>query len=224
MLVLHHLEHSRSQRILWLLEELGVNYAIERYARDPKTGLAPKILSDLHPLGRSPLLECDEGILAESAAIVEYLVGDLQHAPFARPVRPKALQQYHFWLHFAEGSLMPSVVATMILRKARAKAKPFFVTPIVNKVCDGIISAYYGPNLAQSLDFVEEYLTDHQWFADDRPTGADVQMVFPLEAMLSAGLTPGRPAISEYVARIHQRPAYLRALEKGGPYAYASKP
>lgn len=222
MLTLHHLNNSRSQRILWLLEELGVDYKIEFYERDSTTNLAPDSLRAVHPLGRSPVLSTPHGAIAESGAIVEYLVRNHAESSFATPKDEEALQQYWFWLHFAEGSLMPPLVANLVLEKARQKgSKPFFIKPITDKLVDGIINAYYGPNLAQSLRYVESYLANHTWFAGDEPTGADVQMIFPLESLVASGRADDFAAIRGYVKRVHERPAYKRALEKGGEYAYA---
>lgn len=222
MLTLHHLNNSRSQRILWLLEELGVDYNIEHYQRDSTTNLAPESLRAVHPLGRSPVLTTPEGAIAESGAIVEYLVRQHGKTSFTSPESGENLQQYLFWLHFAEGSLMPPLVARLVLEKARQKgAKPFFIKPITNKLIDGILNAYYGPNLAQSLSYVESYLAHHTWFAGEQPTGADVQMIFPLESLVASGNAKDFPAIREYVKRVHARPAYKQALEKGGEYAYA---
>ncbi|MBB66324.1 glutathione S-transferase [Alteromonas sp. KS69] len=222
MLTLHHLNNSRSQRILWLLEELGVDYNIEHYQRDSITNLAPESLRAVHPLGRSPVLTTPEGAIAESGAIVEYLVRQHGQTNFTSPESGENLQQYLFWLHFAEGSLMPPLVARLVLEKARQKgSKPFFIKPITNKLIDGILNAYYGPNLAQSLRYVESYLAHHTWFAGEQPTGADVQMIFPLESLVASGNAKDFPAIREYVKRVHARPAYKQALEKGGEYAYA---
>ena len=222
MLTLHHLNNSRSQRILWLLEELGVDYNIEHYQRDSTTNLAPDSLRAVHPLGRSPVLTTPEGAIAESGAIVEYLVRKHGQTHFTSPESGENLQQYLFWLHFAEGSLMPPLVARLVLEKARQKgSKPFFIKPITNKLIDGILNAYYGPNLAQSLRYVESYLAHHTWFASEQQTGADVQMIFPLESLVASGNAKDFPAIREYVKRVHARPAYKQALEKGGEYAYA---
>ncbi len=222
MLTLHHLNHSRSQRILWLLEELDVDYKIAFYQRDSVTNLAPSSLRAVHPLGRSPVLTTPHGDIAESGAIVEYLVTHYANDHFCVPQDQAALQQYWFWLHFAEGSLMPPLVANLVLEKARQKgAKPFFIKPITNKLVDGILNAYYAPNLVQSLRYVEAYLAENTWFAGENPSGADVQMIFPLESVVASGKAKHFDAIQSYVNRVHARPAYKAALEKGGEYAYA---
>jgi glutathione S-transferase len=222
MLTLHHLNNSRSQRILWLLEELGVEYTIEFYERDSVTNLAPDALRAVHPLGRSPVLTTPHGSIAESGAIVEYLVNQHASQAFKVPTDAEALQQYWFWMHFAEGSLMPPLVANLVLEKARQKgSKPFFIKPITDKLVDGILNAYYGPNLAQSLRYIETYLANNNWFAGDEPTGADVQMIFPLESLVASGRAKDFTAIQAFVKRVHARSAYQSALEKGGEYAYA---
>jgi glutathione S-transferase len=222
MLTLHHLNNSRSQRILWLLEELGVEYTIEFYERDSVTNLAPDALRAVHPLGRSPVLTTPHGSIAESGAIVEYLVNQHASQAFKVPTDAEALQQYWFWMHFSEGSLMPPLVANLVLEKARQKgSKPFFIKPITDKLVDGILNAYYGPNLAQSLRYIETYLANNNWFAGDEPTGADVQMIFPLESLVASGRAKDFTAIQAFVKRVHARSAYQSALEKGGEYAYA---
>lgn len=218
--VLHHLENSRSQRVLWLLEELGIDYSLEVYKRDPKTNLAPDALKAIHPLGRSPVLSTSDGVLAESGAIIEYLIKHYGSDKFGAPELPTDYQNYLFWMHFAEGSLMPPLVAKLVLGKAKEKAGPFFIRPLVKKIVDGIMDAYYGPNLQQSIRYIESYLSHHDWFAGESLTGADFQMIFPLEALLSRA-SGNFPAIEAYVRKVHQREAYQRALEKGGDYAYA---
>ena len=219
-LVLHHLNNSRSQRILWLLEELGVDYEIKHYQRDAKTNLAPQSLKAVHPLGRAPVITHGDTTLAESGAIIEYLIDE-----FGGQFKPTdsryALNQYRFWMHFAEGSLMPPLVARLVLSKAKEKASPFFMKPVVGKIVNAIMDAYYGPNLKTSLKYVNDYLKDHEWFAGDSLSGADFQMSFPLEAMQGRVGKGQYAAIDAWVQKIHSRDAYQRGLEKGGEYAYA---
>lgn len=219
-LVLHHLNNSRSQRILWLLEELGVAYDILHYQRDAKTNLAPDALKKVHPLGRAPVITHNGNALAESGAIIEYLIEEFG-AQFKPADNRYALNQYRFWMHFAEGSLMPPLVARLVLSKAKEKASPFFMKPVVGKIVDAITAAYYGPNLKISLEYVNDYLQEHEWFAGDNLSGADFQMSFPLEAMQGRVGKGQYAAIDAYVARIHARDAYQRGLAKGGEYAYA---
>jgi len=220
VLTIHHLNNSRSQRILWLLEELGVEYHLEKYQRDAKTGLAPAEMKAVHPLGRSPVLTTDTTTLAESGAIIEFIVRHYGKDSFAKPSNEQSLQQYDFWMHFSEGSLMPAKVALMVFSKAEEKV-PGLIRPMVRKLLGEIANAYYRPNLKQSLKYTESHLQNHAWFAGSEPTGADVQMIFPLEAMVATGKAADYPAIKAYVEKVHQRPAYQRALEKGGKYDYA---
>ncbi len=220
MLTLHHLNDSRSQRILWLLEELNVPYQLETYQRDPKTSLAPAPLKAVHPLGRAPLLTTEHGTMAESGAIIEYLIGQYANENCCAPEAAKDYQDYLFWMHFAEGSLMPPLVAMKVLFKAREKS-PFLFKPVINKMVEGIIHAYYGPNLKQSLKYAESWLRSNEWFAGKQLSGADIQMSFPLESLVATGRAKDYPAITEYVKRIHARPAYQAALKKGGEYSYA---
>lgn len=221
MLTVHHLNNSRSQRILWLLEELEVPYRIERYERDPKTNLAPDSLKAVHPLGRSPVLEFEDGSkMAESGAIVEYIIHQYGAGNFTVPSDNKVYQDYLFWLHFAEGSLMPPLVASLVFKKAKQKS-PALIRPLASKILDAIIDNYYGPNLNQSLRYVESYLSKNDWFAGDAPSAADIQMSFPLEALVARENASKWTAINAYVKRIHSRDAYKRGLEKGGEYDYA---
>ncbi|WP_018984438.1 glutathione S-transferase [Salinimonas chungwhensis] len=220
MLTVHHLNNSRSQRILWLLEELEVPYKIERYERDPETNLAPNALKAVHPLGRSPVLELENGKLAESGAIVEYLISRHGAGTFTVPDNDTDYQEYLFWLHFAEGSLMPPLVASLVFKKAKQKS-PTLIRPLAKKILDAIIDSYYGPNLEQSLRYVESCLSKRDWLVGDGPSAADVQMSFPLEALVARENASKWTAINAYVKRIHSREAYKRALEKGGEYDYA---
>lgn len=220
MLTLHHLNNSRSQRILWLLEELGVDYQLETYQRDAKTNLAPAEMKAVHPLGRSPVLTTDNGALAESGAIIEYIIQHYGNGTFKPAPDSSAYQQYLFWLHFAEGSLMPPRVAALVFSKAKQKV-PLLLRPLAAKILDGITDAYYGPNLKVSMKYTESYLKNHEWFAGESISGADIQMSFPLESLVALGHAKDYPATTDYVKRFQARPAYQRALEKGGRYDYA---
>jgi glutathione S-transferase len=223
MITVHHLENSRSQRVLWLLEELGVQYRVKRYARDPKTKLAPASLRKVHSLGKSPVIT-DEGLtVAESGAIVEYLVGKYGADSGLVPAEgtPGRLR-YTYWLHYAEGSAMPPLLLSLIFKKMPEAPMPFFVRPVVRGIADKVQKSYVGPQLALHLDFMEAELGKSEWFAGDEFTAADVQMSFPLEAAGAAGLLDEtRPRLGRFVERISARPAYQRALKKGGPYEMA---
>ena len=220
MLTVHHLNNSRSQRILWLLEELALPYEIVRYQRDAKTMLAPPELRRVHPLGKSPVVTSDDGLtLAESGAIIETVVeryGQGRLAPAAGS--PEALR-YRYWLHYAEGSAMPPLLLKLVFDKIENTPMPFFVKPIAKAISGKAKSGFITPQIATHLDFMEAELGKSLWFAGDTFTGADIQMSFPVEAAQSrGGLNASRPKLMAYLERIHARPAYQRALERGGPF------
>jgi glutathione S-transferase len=223
MITVHHLENSRSQRILWLLEELGVPYRVKRYARDPETGLAPKALHKVHPLGKSPVVTDDGQVVAESGAIVEYLVDRYGADSGLKPAAgtPERLR-YSYWLHYAEGSAMPPLLLALVFRKMPQAPMPFFVRPVVKGIAAKVQSTFIRPQLDLHLDYMEGELAQHDWFAGDEFTAADIQISFPLEAAGAAGLLGSkRPRLADFIARISARPAYQRALKKGGPYTLA---
>ena len=209
-IIVHHLENSRSQRILWMLEELGLPYEVKRYERNKKTMLAPPELKRVHPLGKSPVIEdTDAGgvVVAETGAIIEYLVekADGRLGPLAH--RDSVLR-YRMFLHYAEGSLMPPLLVMLVLNRI-----PIFGKTAIKRM---------QPMVDVHLDYVESELAGRPWFAGDEITGADIMMSFPLEAARGrAGLGPSRPHTIAWLAKIHARPAYQAALERGGPYAYA---
>ena len=221
MLTVHHLNNSRSQRILWLLEELALPYEIVRYQRDAKTMLAPPELRKVHPLGKSPVVTTDDGLtLAESGAIIETVVeryGQGQLAPAAGT--PEALR-YRYWLHYAEGSAMPPLLLKLVFDKIENTPMPFFVKPIAKAISGKAKSGFITPQITTHLDFMEGELGKSTWFAGDAFTGADIQMSFPVEAAQArGGLNMSRPKLMAYLERIHARPAYQRALERGGPFS-----
>lgn len=213
-IIVHHLENSRSQRVLWMLEELDLPYEVRRYQRDPKTMLAPPALRQVHPLGKSPVIEDSEEeaehgprIVAETGAIAEYLVDKADGRLGAPATRSLALE-YRFWLHYAEGSMMPPLLAKLVLGRI----------PLLGKR----VAKRLQPMIDVHLDFVERTLAGRPWFAGDELTAADVMMSFPLEAARSrAGLDMTRPHTIAWLEKVHARPAYQRALAAGGPYAYA---
>jgi glutathione S-transferase len=219
MIVVHHLNNSRSQRVLWLLEELGLGYEIKPYQRDRKTMLAPPELRTIHPLGKSPVISDGPLTLAESGAILEYLTdkygaGKLAPAPGA----PERLR-YTYWMHFAEGSAMPPLLLKLIFDRIKSAPAPFFVKPIARTIADRALNAMVLPNLQRNLDFMEGELGKSEWFAGPQFSTADIQMSFPVEAArVRGGLDEKRPRLMAYLEKIHSRPAYLRALERGGKY------
>ena len=222
MITVHHLENSRSQRVLWLLEELELSYEIKHYQRDPKTSLAPAELRQVHPLGKSPVITDDGRTIAESGAIIEYLVDRHGKGRLAPPPGSDERLRYTYWLHFAEGSAMPPLLFTLVCDKVKSAPMPFFVKPIAKAIAGKVMDGFVNPNLKSQLDFMEAELTKHKWFAGSEFSAADVQMSFPLEAAAQrAGLDASRPKLMAFLKRIHARPAYKRALERGGPYSFA---
>ena len=222
MITLHHLNNSRSQRIIWLLEELKLEYVIEFHDRDAKTYLAPESLKAVHALGKSPVIIDDKTgmTLAESGLIIEYLVQTYGQHLMPEQGTP-AYWQYLYWLHFSEGSLMPPMVMNLVLSKVKTSPMPFFVKPIAKKIADQIIKQFSGPNIKRSLEFIEAHLSNNTWFCGDQFTGADVQMSFPLEASAARGMLDQYPNALAYVKRFQALPAYQSALSKGGDYYYA---
>ena len=207
MIIVHHLENSRSQRILWLLEELGLDYEVRRYSRDPKTMLAPPELARIHPLGKSPVIEDGAHILAETGAIVEYLV-EREGGRLGPPARRESVLRYRQFLHYAEGSLMPVLFGLLVVRRLGILGRP--ARPTLLKMA------------ARHLDWLESELSGRDWFAGEEFSAADIMMSFPLEvARGRAGLGAERPNLIDWLERLHARPAYAAALRKGGPYAYA---
>jgi glutathione S-transferase len=221
MLVVHHLNNSRSQRVLWLLEELGVPYEVKRYERDPKTMLAPPELLSVHPLGKSPVI-ADGGVtVAESGAIIEYLVDRYGNGRLIPPVGSKERLRYTYWLHYAEGSVMPPLLLKLVFDRIATNPVPWPISAIARRIAGAVQSSFIAPNLKRHLDYLEAELGAHTWFAGEEFTAADVQMSFPLEAAVSrAGLNASRPQLMAFLDRIHARDAYKRALERGGPYAF----
>ena len=217
MIIVHHLENSRSHRVLWLLEEIGVAYEVKLYARDPATMLAPPALRAVHPLGKSPVIVDGDVTLAESGAIIEYLV-EKNPASAMAPARGTAeWVRYLYWLHFAEGSAMPPLLLKLILDRI-ATAPPWPIRPIVAAVVRRANDRLATPRLAENLDLMEAELNRSTWFAGDAFSAADIQMSYPIEASVRrAGLDQRRPKLMAYLDRIHQRPAYRRAVERGGP-------
>jgi glutathione S-transferase len=219
MIVVHHLNNSRSQRVLWLLEELGVPYEVKRYERDAETMLAPPSLRAVHPLGKSPVLSDGERTVAESGAIVEYLIDRYGNGRLAPPPGTPERQRYTYWLHYAEGSAMPPLLLKLVFDRVESAPMPFFVRPIARAIAGKAKSSFIEPQIQLHLDYIEGELGKSTWFAGNELTGADIQMSFPLEAATArAGLDGKRPKTAAFLERVHARPAYKRALEKGGPY------
>ncbi len=210
MITLHHLNNSRSQRILWLLEELGTPYEIRHYQRDPDTQRAPAELKAIHPLGKSPVITDGDNVIAETGAIIEYILREHGNGRYVPDHGTQEFIDYTHFMHYAEGSAMlPLLLAlyTGFLGEAAAPIQPMIMDEI-----------------KKQLDYIEYHLIGHEYFAGDELSGADFMMIFPLEAAGARGRLKGYDTCNEYVEKIHARPAYLAALEKGGDYAYGPKP
>jgi glutathione S-transferase len=223
VITVHHLNNSRSQRVLWLLEELGVAYEIQKYQRDAKTMLAPPELLKVHPLGKSPVISDDGTTVAESGAIIEYLL-ERHGKGRLEPARgsPERLR-FTYWLHFAEGSAMSPLLMKLVFDRIETSPMPFFAKPIARSISRKVKTAMIEPNLKRHLDHMERELTKSEWFAGDEFSAADIQMSFPVEASaLRAGLDSSRPKLMTFLKKIHARPAFRRALERGGPYSFAN--
>jgi glutathione S-transferase len=219
MIIVHHLNNSRSQRVLWLLEELGVPYEVKRYQRNPATMLAPAELRAVHPLGKSPVITDGELTLAESGAIMEYLVERYGDGRLAPPAGTAQRLRYRYWLHYAEGSAMPPLLLSLIFGRLPKAKMPFFIRPIARRIAEGALSSFIRPQIAAHLDYMEGELGKSAWFAGDEISAADIQLSFPLEAAAArGGLNASRPRLMAFLERIHARPAYQRALQRGGPY------
>lgn len=217
MIIVHHLNNSRSQRVLWLLEELGVPYEIKKYQRDAKTMLAPPELKAIHPLGKSPVITDGANTVAESGAILEYLVENYGKGQLAPKVGTPERLRYNYWMHYAEGTLMPLMVMGLLF--SRIERAPLLVRPIAKAISREFKKAYLTPNTQNNLAYLESELGKSTWFAGEELTAADVQMSFALEAATArGGLDEKFPKLTAFVARIRARPAYQRALQKGGPF------
>ncbi len=224
MLIVHHLNNSRSQRILWLLEELGVPYEIKLYQRDAKTMLAPPELLKIHPLGKSPVITDDGATVAETGAIVEYVLEKYGSGRLVPPPGSEERRRFTYWLHFAEGSAMPQLLMKLVFdRIGSGQDMPFFVKPIAKAIAAKVKERMVEPNLKRQLDFMEGELGKSEWFAGPQFSASDIQMSFPIEAAHQrAGLDASRPKLMAWLKKIHARPAYKKALERGGPYSFAN--
>lgn len=218
MLTIHHLENSRSQRVLWMLEELGADYEIKQYERDKKTSLAPAALKAVHPLGKSPVLEDDGVIVAETGAIIEYLVDKYDGALSPQRGTSDHLG-YRYWVHAAEGSYMPPMVFSLFLNRMETAPMPFFARPIAKKLTSGVRDGYLNHTTKALFGYLNDELGKSTWLVGDSLTAADIMMSFPMEGLAARGDISAYPNIDAFLKRIHGRDAYKRAIERGGPYA-----
>lgn len=220
MLIVHHLENSRSQRVLWLLEELSIPYEVKRYERDLVTSLAPKELLDIHPLGKSPVLEDDGEIIAETGAIFEYILDQYGNGRLAPEAGTKAARQQTYWLHYAEGSAMSPLLMKLVFSVMPERA-PKLMKPLVRSIIGKAQTGFVDPQLKTHIGYWATTLSESEWFVGDEFTAADIMMSFPLEAATSRAGAEKLPSIVSFLEKIHARPAYQAALKAGGPYAYA---
>ncbi len=219
MITVHHLNNSRSQRVLWLLEELSLPYQVKHYQRDARTMLAPPELKAIHPLGKSPVIDDDGVVVAESGNIVGYLVERYDTGRLAPPAGTPQRLRYNYWMHYAEGSAMTPLLLKLIFNRIATAPMPFFVKPVARAIVARANSAFIDPQLRLHFDYIEGELNRSEWFAGDAFSAADIQMSFPLEAAaMRDGNAAKRPKTGAFLERIHARPAYRAALEKGGKY------
>lgn len=223
MITVHHLNNSRSQRIVWLLEELGLEYEIKHYERDSETMLAPEKLREIHPLGKSPVITDDTLTLAESGAIIEYLVERYGNGRLIPSPGSSERLRYTYWLHYAEGSAMPPLLLQLVFNRVEQQRMLFLVRPIVRAIANGVKRSFIRPQIALHLDYMEAELGQREWFVGNEFTAADIQMSFPLEvAVAQSNLSTAHTSLRKFLERIHTRPAYQRALERGGTYDFVS--
>jgi glutathione S-transferase len=217
MITVHHLNDSRSQRVLWLLEELGLEYSVVPYRRDPKTLAAPASLRSVHPLGKAPVVTDGDSTWAESGAVLETLLDRYGGGRLVPPAATPERERYTYWMHYAEGSLMPSVVLRLIFASLPKQPMPALARPVVRQLAKGVVEAFVQPQIKLHFDHVEQALAKHTWFAGEDFTAADIQMSFPIQAMAPI-VDKTHRKITDYLARIRERPGYRRAVARGGPF------
>ncbi|GED23150.1 glutathione S-transferase [Halomonas halmophila] len=220
MIHVHHLESSRSQRVIWCLEELGMDYELVNYQRDPQTKLAPASLKQVHPLGKAPVIsDASRGdrVIAESGAILEYLV---EHPDAVGQLKPEAgteaLERYRFWLHHAEGSAMPPLVMRLVFSRLDKPPVPWPMRPLGRQFAKGIERSFLTPRIREFSAFWNDALAESPWFAGDTFTAADIQMSFPIQALEGRGGLDSLPNLQAFLERCRAREAYQRASETGG--------
>lgn len=218
MITLHHLEKSRSHRVLWLLEELGVPYELKEYKRNPKTMLAPPELRKIHPLGKSPVItdDANQAVVAESAVILDYIVDRYGEGRLRPPPDSAERLRYTYWMHYAEGSAMPPLLLKLIFETIKKKA-PFLAKPVAKAIANRVLDEFVDPQIKTHFDWVESELRKSTWLAGEELTAADIQMSYPIEASTLRAAGSERPKMAAFIERIRARPAYQRAIDKGGP-------
>jgi glutathione S-transferase len=221
MIVVHHLNNSRSQRVLWLLEELGVAYEVKRYERDAATMLAPPELRAIHPLGKSPVITDGDKVLAETGAIIEYIIDTYGQGRLIPPAGSAERLRFTYWLHYAEGSAMTPLLLKLVFTALPARS-PGLLRGLVKAIAAKAQAGFVDPQLKSHIDYWDAELSKAEWFAGPAFTAADIMMSFPLEAGAARAGAASRPKVAAFLERIHARPAYRKALERGGPYDYAT--
>ncbi|MGY0798775.1 glutathione S-transferase [Lysobacter sp. A286] len=220
MITVHHLDNSRSQRVPWLLEELGLRYELVRYQRDPKTLLAPPELRQIHPLGKSPVLEEDGLVVAESGAIIDYLIEQHDQAhrlsPAPGPADDPEQLRYRYWLHYAEGSAMPPLLLSLVFSRLKQAPMPFFAKPVARAIAEKTLKAFVRPQIKLHMDYIDAELAKQPWFAGERFTAADIQMSIPIELATARSGGTVWPNLQRFLDQIRARPAYQQALERSG--------
>lgn len=217
-IIVHHLEKSRSHRLLWMLEELELPYTLKTYQRDPLTIRAPDSLQKIHPLGKAPVLEVDGEVFAESGAILEHCVDELGDGKLRPDRGTKDFHRYRYWMHYGEGSMMPPLLVRLIMNKVETAPLPFFVKPIAKGIVKKVEGTFTRPELERHAAYIEQELGEHPFFAGEDFSAADIQMSYPVEALLARGnVTAKQEKTRAWFERVSKRPAYQRAIDKGGP-------
>ena len=220
MIIVHHLEHSRSQRILWLLEELGLEYEVKSYKRDKKTNLAPLALKAVHPLGKSPVITDGSLTIAETAVIIDYIIQTYGQGRLLPKAGPESERSYRYWMHYAEGSAMQPLLLKLVCDNIALKS-PWIIRSIARAIAERIRATLVTSQLEDHITYWENALARTGWFAGEHMTAADIMMSFPLEAAATRAGAGSRPNIKAFLETIHALPAYKAALARGGAYAYA---
>lgn len=217
-IIVHHLEKSRSHRLLWMLEELELPYELKTYKRDPVTIRAPDSLKKVHPLGKAPVLEVDGTSYAESGAILEHCAEVLGEGRFRPEPGTPAFDRYRYWMHYAEGSLMSPLLVRLLMSKVENAPLPFFIKPVAKGIVKKVEGAFTAPELEKHAAFIEQHLGSHDFFAGDAFSAADVQMSYPVEALLARGrVEANQDKTRAWFETVSARPGYGRAADKGGP-------
>jgi glutathione S-transferase len=221
MIIVHHLNNSRSQRVLWLLEELGAPYEVRRYQRDAKTMLAPPELKTIHPLGKSPVISEDGRTIAETGAIIDYVMDRYGKGRLAPPAGSDEKLRYTYWMHYAEGSAMTPLLLKLVFTRVPLST-PLLIRGVANAISASVMKRMIDPQIKMHATYWNEELSRSDWFAGADFSAADIMMSFPLEAAAARANAGEYPRVKAFLERIHSRPAYRRALEVGGPYDYAT--